>query len=89
MVTRTHTHTQRERQRERERERDRERERERRRGAGGRGMEPNDISKGTEGKGGRGSGCISDSTQTSVIKGCSPFATTISSGNGALMMKLR
>ena len=65
-------------------------ERERRRGAGGRGKEPNDISKGTEGKGGRRSRCISDSTQTSVIKGCSPVATTISSGNGALMMmKLR
>lgn len=52
-------------------------------------MEPNDISKGTEGKGGRRNGCISGSTQTSVIKGCSPFATTINSGNGALMMKLR
>lgn len=52
-------------------------------------MEPNDISKGTEGRAGRRRGWISGSTQTLVTKGCSPFATTINSGNGALIMKLR
>lgn len=52
-------------------------------------MEPNDISKGTEGEAGRKRGCIRDSTQTLVTNGCFPFATTINSGNGALIMKLR
>lgn len=52
-------------------------------------MELNDISKGTEGKAGRRRGCTNDSTQTSVTKGCSLFAATINSGNGALIMKLR
>ena len=51
-------------------------------------MEPNNLSKGTEGRR-AGRGCLSDLTQTWVIKGCSTFVTTVNSGNGVLIMMLR